>query len=207
MNKLPKDKRDRLMMTIVMTGFVTLAFYTFVIRAQRERIRAAEDKLEQATLLLDRSERWLRMKEKVRADLAEERTELQSLEARMAPLDKFKWFYNTLESFRSSYDVRLIDISREPEIGEVGVLPGFPYKSAKFGVKLNGTYHDFGKFLADFENQFPYMRVQDLKIELPPNALPPGTGGTSMAENPSANNERLAISLNVVALIKPSTIL
>ena len=56
------------------------------------------------------------------------RKELETKQEDMAPLEKFKWFYNTLERFLAQRPVKLVDITREPEIGELGVLPDSRFK-------------------------------------------------------------------------------
>jgi hypothetical protein len=135
--------------------------------------------------------------------LAACRRELEAKQENMAPVDKFKWFYNTLDHFRAQHRVKLIDITREPEIGDIGVLPKFPYQAASFGVKLNARFHDFGAFLADFENAFPDMRVQNLEIE-------PESGMHTLGKEPVVSEhhgratENLAITMRVVTLIKPT---
>ena len=202
MNKLTKEKRDKLVLIGVATVILTIAYYFLLISAQREQIREQRDKIAQARDQLSKAERWIRQGPLLRAELEQRRKGLESHQTDMAPLDKFKWFYNTLESFRSSYGVKLIDITREPEVGEVGLLPKFPYTGATFGVKFNGTYHEFGKFLADFENRFPYMRVQNLRIEMDQAQKLAGTNAV-MAASAEAR-ERLAITLKVVTLIKPT---
>lgn len=196
MNKLTKEKKDRLVMTTVMSCFATLAVYVFVISPQRAEIRQSEEKLATSLDLRDTSLRWMRMAPMVRSNLFAKRGELSESEEIMAPVSKFNWFYNTLESLRTRHNVRLVDITREPEIGTVGVLPKFDYETAAFGVKLNATYHDFGKFLADLENEFPQMRVQDLKLDVEAQAA---AGGVA-----DKNPELLAITMKVVTLVKPS---
>lgn len=196
MNKLTKEKKDRLVMTTVMSSFATLAVYVFIISPQRAEIRQNEEKLAASLDLRDTSLRWMRMAPMVRSNLFAKRGELSESEEIMAPVSKFNWFYNTLESVRSRHNVRLVDITREPEIGPVGVLPKFDYETAAFGVKLNATYHDFGQFLADLENEFPQMRVQNLKLD----AEAQTAAGGAADKNP----ELLAITMKVVTLVKPS---
>jgi hypothetical protein len=82
-----------------------------------------------------------------------------------------------------------------PQIGkeapcDVGVFPTFPYQAAAFGVRGKGYYHDIGKFVADFENSFPYMRIQNL--ELAPD------GGAQ-----AADDETIQFRMEIVTLIKP----
>jgi Tfp pilus assembly protein PilO len=59
--------------------------------------------------------------------------------------------------------VNLITMSKE-EITEKGFLGRFPYRWATFHIKGEGYYHDFGKFFAEFENNFPYFRIQNMDI-------------------------------------------
>ena len=54
-----------------------------------------------------------------------------------------------------------IDTYSQPEISDVGIIPKFPYRWATFHVKGSGYYQDLGRFFADFENNFPYFRVQN----------------------------------------------
>jgi hypothetical protein len=62
--------------------------------------------------------------------------------------------------------VAIADI-KPPEISDKGVIAGFPYKWAKFHITGEGHYHDFGKFIADFENAFPFFRIENLDIGVP----------------------------------------
>lgn len=207
MNKLTKEKKDRLVLSAVMTGFASLAIYVFIISPQRTEIRQGEEKLASGLDLRDTSLRWMRMAPTVRSNLFARRGALSDEESTMAPLSKFNWFYNTLESFRSRHNVRLVDITREPEISTIGVLPKFDYETAVFGVKLNATYHDFGKFLAEFENEFSQMRVQDLRIDLDPQIQLQSTTGEVAGQSATKDGELLAITMKVVTLIKPPSAL
>jgi Tfp pilus assembly protein PilO len=203
MNRLPKEKRDKLLLVALGTGVVLAVLYFFVISAQQRSLTDCANKTAVAREKLDKAERWLRMSPGIQGRLATARAEVEAKQNTMAPVDKFKWFYNTLSSFLAQYQVKLIDITREPEVGDVGVLPKFPYQAATFGVKLSARYHDFGTFLADFENHFPYLRVQNLEIE------PENAPQTRLKETPRANRQdtpgTLAVTLRVVTLIKPNS--
>lgn len=203
MNKLSKEKRDRLLLVCLGTAAILCALYLLVVTAQRTALAACAEQTDLAKDKLAKAERWLRMAPGIQSRLEACRQELASRQEQMAPLDKFKWFYNTLEGFLTRHQVKLIDITREPQVGEVGVLPKFPYQAAVFGVKLRARYHDFGKFLADFENEFPYMRVQNIEIE--PEILSQASSftETSEQERRASVSEALAINMRVVTLVKP----
>jgi hypothetical protein len=73
-------------------------------------------------------------------------------------------------------------------------------------VKLTARYHDLGMVLADLENHFPYMRVQNIEIE-PDSGFGGGARDGALAQPRVAKPESLAVTLRVVTLIKPITAL
>jgi len=204
MNKISKEKRDKLVLVALGTAAVLGALYFLVVSTQQTALQDYADKTDVTKEKLAKAERWQRMASSVKARLAASRAELEAKQDQMAPVDKFKWFYNTMETFLAQHRVRLVDITREPEIGEVGVLPNFPYQAASFGVKLTGHYHDVCNFLAEFENHFPYMRVQNVEIE-PETATKIATKDSHGSVSQAAIPEELAVTLRVVTLIKPNT--
>jgi hypothetical protein len=74
----------------------------------------------------------------------------------------------------------------------VTMLPHFPYKQANLTIAGTALFHDLGKFICDFENQFPYFRVLNLSIE-PVSSLM------------GSDKEKLSFRLEVAALVKPGT--
>jgi membrane protein YdbS with pleckstrin-like domain len=105
--------------------------------------------------------------------------------------------------------VDIPQFSREVAV-EPGILPRFPYKAVLFNVRGTAYYHDLGKFLADFENTYPYMRVQN--VELDPVAASAGSaatsvsgGATTAANNGSDSNEKLNFKMEIVALVNPNS--
>src|SRR5262245_12470160 len=101
MNKLTKEKREKLGLIAVGTAMATVALCLFVISPQRKQIAENEDKIARTSERLSKDERWIRQGPVVRANLVAHRQTLETRQADMAPLDKFKWFYNTLENFQS----------------------------------------------------------------------------------------------------------
>ena len=79
-------------------------------------------------------------------------------------------------------------VSCDPSTGEMPMIPSFPYKQASVQVQGSAYYYDLGKFLADFENHFPYMRLQNLVLE-------PGGGGE--------DREKLSFHMDIITLVKP----
>ena len=71
----------------------------------------------------------------------------------------------------------------------MNLLPNFPYKQATLSLVGTAHFHDFGRFLADLENQFPHIRVVNLSLEL--------------NQSPAAEDqETVSFKLDIVTLVK-----
>jgi Tfp pilus assembly protein PilO len=191
--KFSKEKRDKLVLVCVLGLGLLASIYLFVITEQKKALAQLQAQTRTARQNLEKADRWVRMGDSITDSLEANRASLRSREDQMAPLDRFKWFHDLLEDFLKDYQVRLEDITRTPEIGPVGLFPEFPYQAATFGVRMSGTFHEFGTFLADLENKFPLLRVQNLDMD------PQRARGGGVRQN-----ESLDIRMRVVTLIRPS---
>lgn len=192
MSKLPKDKRDK----IILAGFVTVAvgaaIWLLVIKSQAQTLKDVRAEAVKSRDQLNRGRTTLTTQARSNQEFEEASRKLKQREVAMAaPNDMFSWFVQTLNNFRLAYKVEIPQFGRELPT-EVGIFPKFPYHAALFNVKGSAHYHDFGKFLADFENAFPYIRVQN--IELNPAGETSG-GGDS--------RERLNFNMELLTLVRP----
>src|SRR5580765_4680804 len=195
MARLSKEKRDRLILVSILTIAFGVGLWYGIITTRKERleetkttIRAAIDKLEKARALVKQAD-------KAEAQAAAAESKLKVVEDSMASgVDHYTWAIMLLEKARTRHDVKIIEVTR-PVKGEVGLLAQFPYQAAIFTARGAGHYHDFGKFLADFENSFPYFRVQNI-------SLAPGPDSGVGPDTPTGE-ENLAFRMEIVALIKP----
>jgi hypothetical protein len=204
MNKLTKEKQQKLLLVMMGTVGVLGALYLIVVSAQMDALGECAAKIESVKQKLGKAESWARMAPGIQEKLEAIRHELDSKHEGMAPVDKFKWFYDTLEKPLARCQIKLTDITKEPELGEIGVLPKFPYRAATFGVKLSAQFHELGGFLEEFENQFPYMRVQNLELE-PESDRRSSSPKGAVTERLSPDAESLSVTLRVVTLVKPTT--
>jgi hypothetical protein len=109
----------------------------------------------------------------------------------MASGDLFSWVVNKqLRPFIAPYKVEIPQFS-QLEQKDMNLLPKFPYKQASLRVGGKARFHDFGKFLADFENAFPYFRV--LNLEMEPTPL-------------GDEKEKLTFSMDIIVLVKPGAL-
>lgn len=194
MSKIPKDKRDK----IILTGFITVAvsvgIWLLVIKAQSQTVKNVRAEAGKSREQLQRGRSTLTTQARIDQDFEEASRKVRQREVGMAaPNDMFSWFVQTLNTFRQGHQVEIPQFGRELPT-EVGIFPKFPYHAALFHVKGTAYYHDFGKFLADFENTFPYIRVQNIELYPAGETL----GGTS------ESREKLNFNMELLTLVKPT---
>jgi Tfp pilus assembly protein PilO len=191
MNKLSKVKRDQLILVSVGVVGVIAALWYFVVTAQHEKLAEIKDKTEQIRGKIKLAETSLKRESDVEAELEATSQELAKRESTLAPeRDTYALMLNTINPFILPRKGVNIPTVSQPELGETTLIPRFFYKTAAFHLKGTGFYHEFGKFFADFENSFPYFRLQNLEI------VPAGGGGT--------DTEKLIFSFDIVTLIRPA---
>ena len=192
MKRLPPAKRNNLIMVILATlGLISLVYFLLIQTQKQENENLAHDTNDKL-VELDTIKKSIRQMNVTDATLADVTLQLSHAEEDLATGDVFAWTYDTIRRFKSAYHVDIPNIG-QPTISDVDLIPNFPYKEVK--VSLSGTayYHDLGKFVSDFENTYPHMRMVNLSIE-PANASGPGN-----------SSEKLTFRVDVVVLVKSNT--
>jgi len=191
MNIFPKDKDKRTQFILVIFGtLAVLGLIGFLlIRPQYQTLskihRAASNERNKLQTIKD----TIKKAGDTTVQLSNVTANLSSAEEDMASGDIYAWTYDTIRKFKASYRVDIPTIG-QPSLGDVDLLPQFPYKQARVTISGTAYYHELGRFIADFENTFPHIRVVNLTIE-PVNTTESG-------------NEKLSFRLDVVALVKPN---
>lgn len=211
MNKLSKEKRDKLLMVGVATLIVVALWWNFVIGAQSDKLADYNRKVAALRDKVDKAERLSRLETVIGQNLQTSRRLLDSKQESMAPsAGQRYWLLKLIDQFKKDYSMELLAIS-QPVEEEIGVLPKFPFRAAIFGVKASAQYHEFGRFVADFENAFPYLAIRNIRLEPEGDAgairptSPSGTPAATSPAGPESASERLNIEFRIVTLIKPTT--
>ena len=192
MKNLPKEKRNRLIMVIATTVAALAALWFGLISWQEKYLTDLANRKSEIQTKLDKVQQVVKNADLVDTELAESTKKLASLEEEMTSGEPYTWMYSKMKTFKASYKVEIPQITG-PEIKEVNLLAKFPYKQASFVLGGTAYYHDLGKFLADFENQFPLFRVINLDIQQAP----------LQAE---MDKEKLSFRMDVLTLVKPGGI-
>jgi hypothetical protein len=190
MSKISKAKKQQMVLVVIGACGVIAALWTLVINTRYEKLAQVQKRTLDMKEKVTKAEGLLKKSDEVEADLEADTKVLDAIENGMASGDIYLWLINTINHFNSLRKVTMVDFPRET-LGEVGLLPKFPYKAATFPIKGNGYFHDLGKFLAEFENSFPYVRIQNLELF---------SGGKVDAGDP----EKLNFKFEIVVLVKPT---
>jgi len=192
MNKLSKDKRNQLILVAMVTAGTIAGLWFYVIAGQKQTIAEISQKIVDTRDKIDRIQTVVTGATQVEAGLKVATERLYIIENGMPSGDLFSWIVRMIKTFNNpTYKVEMPQYGI-PVVTPVSMLPNFPYSQSAVAVSGNSYYSDFGKFLSDFENHFPYMRVQNLSLE-------PG-GGTTPDER-----EKLSFHMEIVTLVKANT--
>ncbi len=189
MNLLPRNpqKRNQLFLALAVTLLLIGGIGFGVIRPQYLRLNAVRKKTAATQATLQNYEQLIRQSKNATGELASVTANLSKQEQDMATGDIYAWTVDLVRHFKANYKVDVPEIG-QPNVSEMDLLPDFPYKQLQFTLRGTGYYHDIGKFIADFENKHPHMRVVNLEIE------PFGS-----------DTEKLSFRMNIIALVNSAS--
>jgi hypothetical protein len=190
MKGLPNEQRKRLYVIAGIAAGMLLGIWVGPIGMLNDHLVRTKRMIQEQEDKLNNGQRLVNEKKAIEANLLSASNYLQTLEHNMPSGDLYAWMYQTVNRFRTNYRVEIPQISRETA-GEVGMFPAYPYRAATFSLQGSAQFHDLGRFVADFENTFPHMRLQNLELE------------PSGAETKAAA-EVLRFKMDVVSLINPN---
>lgn len=197
MKNLPKEKRDKLILVAIVTVACLAGVWYGLITNQRKSIERITKDIADQRMKVSNAERLVATAADIKKNQEVLQARLQTIEDGMASGDMYSWIIQTVRKFCVGHNVEIPQFSREV-IGEVGILPKFPYKAAVFTVRGNGYFHDVGRFIADLENTFPYIRIQNLDLD--PSGSSAANSGTQ-----GGDTEKLSFKMEIVALVNPNS--
>jgi len=181
--KIPKERQSPFILAVAVVLAILAAIYFGVIRAQHLSLsqiaadqRASETKLSNIEVAIKNSN-------VIEVQMEDATNALTKAEADMASGDLYSWAYGMMRTFKQKYHVDIPTIG-QPTISDADSIPSYPFKQLRFTISGTAYYHDLGKFVADFENNFPHCRIINLTIET------------------SNMGEKLSFQMDIAALIK-----
>ena len=191
MNKLSKQKRDQLILVTIGTLVVCGALWYLLVMSLNESLTEVKKQNKELADKIGNAEIELKKAPQIEHDYIAGSNLLSTIEVPMPSGDMYSWVITTINNFKEPYKDISIPSFSQAQMGDVEMFPSFPYKAATFHIKGSGHYDDYGRFVADFENHYPFFMVEN--IELTPTRQP-------ISDDP----EKLDFSMDVVALVKPT---
>ena len=188
-SKLPKEKRNRLILVVLGTLIAAAGLYFGLIRRQHETLDYLVQKKVNATQKLQAVHDTIHRADQIKVELDEAKTVLAAAESDIASGDLYAWVMNWLRQFKAPYKVELPQYSQLGSATDVTLLPSFPYKQTTLTVAGTAHFHDLGQFLADLENQFPHVRLLNLSLDVNAPAV-------------TTEPETLSFKMDIVTLAK-----
>jgi hypothetical protein len=185
MIKLSKQQQERLGAIAFATAAVIAALWYFGVMAVQAQLQRTRENTRTVLRTLRDAEAEMSRGQEIADQLKARGDVLAKREATLAPeRDAYAWIIDKIKPFAQSRKGVDIYSFSQPEVGEAGIFQSFPYKWATFHLKGTGYYYEFGRFLADLENEFPYFRVQNVSI--------------AANSTPGAEPEKLAYTFDLV---------
>ena len=195
MKHLPKEKRDRLILTVIGTVAVIAGLWYGLVSTMRESMAAITKQADEKKAKVVNAQRLVNSTSDLQKGLEEATAKLNVIEQSMASGDMYSWIILKVNKFREDRNIDIPQFSREVRT-DVGMFPKFPYKAAVFTVRGTAFFHDLGKFIADFENAFPHTYLQNLELEPAHNSSATAVG----------HPEALTFKMEIVTLINPNSL-
>ncbi len=187
--KLPKEKQKKLALVALTTLIGGVGLYFGLIRSQQDGLTQLAEQKAAASKKVQTVADTLKRRDAIRGELQQARKTLDEAEADVAFGDHYAWIMNTLRQFKAPHKVEIPQLSQLSPIVDASLLPNFPYKQATLTVAGTARFHELGHFIADFENEFPHVRLLNLTLD-------------ANAPSPTTEPETLSFKLDVVCLIK-----
>jgi Tfp pilus assembly protein PilO len=190
MKRISPAKRNQLIMVLLITAALISAIYFMLISPQKSENQKLVQQTGDRLGDLDKYKKIISQAEASSNQLASISSQLTVSEQDMARGDVYAWIYDTIRRFKTSYHLDIPTIS-QPTISDVDLIPNFPYRQLRLSLSGTGYYHDLGKFVADFENNFPHIRLVNLSVQ--------------SSSDPNSASEMLTFRMDLVALVKPNS--
>ncbi len=192
---LSAEKKQHLAAVAIGTVAALAVAYFLLISPAHEKLKKLGVQIAEAEKKYTDADRLVKRTQAVHEEVEKLEERLAAIEAGMVTGDPVLWIRSTENRFRAQapYKVEIPNFPFRGQ-GDMSMIPDFPYRAAAYGFSGTAYYHDLGKYLADWENQFPYMRV--LALDMTPEDVA-STGSTG------DDRERLSFTFEVSVLVKP----
>jgi Tfp pilus assembly protein PilO len=192
MNRLSKEKRNQLILASAAIVLVMVGIYFTLIRYQQSSLASWATKKAATEKKMSEIRDSIKNSRLIEAQLLVVSNKLALQEEDMPTGDLYASMVNTLRKFKLGHKVEIPQFNSPGTAVDVTLLPKFPYKQVVMTIIGTAYYHDLGRFIADYENEFPTSRIVNLDIS------------PASVQSPD-EKEKLAFKMDIVSLVKGTT--
>ena len=212
--RLTKQQKDNITAIGIGAVLAVVVLWYSVMGMQKDHLVILEKKRDSLVEKVDGAKQLVDGVKKRQIEFQDLLDDVAEKESFMASGDLYSWVWAELSNFtrNNGHEVRIPLISRDWNIGPSRMIPGFPepYQVVTYKVQGVAYYHDFGSFLADFENTHPYLRVQSFRLFRSENQGETAGRSTDSTDENSVqtqnqqadSSEKLSFEMELVALTK-----
>ena len=190
MNKLSKEKRSQLALVTIVILLIATGLYMGLVRGLQRKVQLLDLEKDKANRKLERISDISHQGGEIAADLAAVRSELEARESEMVSDDLYSSMINKIRKFKLAYPVEIKQFTSKGA-SDMNMIPRFPYKQFTVSILGSAYYHDLGKFIADFENEFRSSRIANIELT------------AESAQTPD-EKEKLIFRMEIISLVKNS---
>jgi hypothetical protein len=203
MNKMSKDKRDKLLLICLGAIGVCALLYFMVITDDKDAITELEQKMVAIRTKKASNESLIKRQGEKEQALELARTNLAQKQIDMfrpGEKDHVRFMQMIIYGMTNqNLNLSIVDIKPPDPLSDPGILPQFPFHAERIHVGMEGPYVDFGRFLATFENQRPYMRIQNLGIQEEVRNVPGARAAGG--DMPSVDEDKLRFDFDLIVMV------
>jgi len=197
--KLSKERRDRLILVSILSIALSVGIWQLLIKAGMSSLEGTRKTEAKARQDFEDANTFIQRSAELQAAAEDASQEIRRIETTMADsVDPYSWSYDLIEKAGANHEIKILEVESPRGPSVVQMIPDFPYRAITFGVTGQGRYRDIGRFIAEFENDHPHCRTQNLELR----AL--------QAANPDAVSEGssqylISFRFEIVALVQPTS--
>ena len=188
MNKISKEKRNQLVLVSLIVAAILAGLYFTLIRFQQSKLEWWESQRASADKKVADIRDTIKNARRIEAELFAVSNKLARQEEDMPSGDLYASMVNTLRKFKLGRNVDIPQFTSAGTAAEMTMMPKFPYKQVVMTIVGSAYYQDLGKFVADYENEFPSSRILNLDVS-PSATQTPG-------------DEKLTFRMDIASLVK-----
>jgi len=126
--------------------------------------------------------------------LREAKARLAGVSSDLASGDLYSSLITMIRNFKmNNYHVDIPQFGQLSAETDVNCLAGIPLKQVTMTVNGTAQFQEFGRFLADFENQFPHTRVVNLGVDANAGTIP-------------EQQETISFRMEIITLVSPNAL-